>query len=98
MCSIIASFGFYHEINMNSYYISDTNNDHISICKNNYIDFDIDYYFAVASKILKKHKIDIDIKNENKSLENNNNINNFDEEDKDFRDDLLDDLMSYVDK
>ena len=85
---ILASFGFYHELPNKKYSI---NNDSLLITENNFTSIDIDEYFIQAEKILTT------LKYENKEKKEDNIETNMYEQE-DGKDDLLSDLLKYVDK
>lgn len=102
---IIHSFGYYHTIPTKKIDIiekiddDNSNTNSIFFTYNNYDSQDLDFYFNQASDILTKNNI-TSRENNIKESDNNENTNNdnYNEDEGEEKDDLLDDLMSYVDK
>lgn len=91
---IIHSFGFFHTIP--DIKIKIENSDSMFITYNNYDCQDLDFYFSQAAEILKKNNIN-SREAEDLSKTNPNEVKQ-ENENGDFKYDLLDDLMEYVDK
>lgn len=90
--SIIASFGLFQKILNKIHNSSFVNNQTIMICKNSYNDIDVDIYFQQAKNLLSQSKFSID------KLNKKEDILAYDEESNDKQtDDLLDDLIKYLD-
>lgn len=90
---VIYQFGFTHDITDCNYEHNDSN---FFISPNNYTEFDVDYYFVEAQKILNSQNLYVQPKQEDepKPSSDEPEVQN---EDINYKDDLLDDLLSYVD-